>query len=151
MTEWFPRRPNLLNAQKDNWNPPRYPWSDHFLPRTKGAVYRFMDLQAGTIWDDLSMILPNIKGNVVDAGCGLQPFRHMFSQDIRYIGLDSVDSKSHFGYEAPDTLYYSGDIWPLADQSTDFILCTETLEHVPEPSLFLNEAFRVLRPGEPSC
>jgi SAM-dependent methyltransferase len=106
-----------------------------------------MDLQAGTIWDDLSIILPNIKGDIVDAGCGLQPFRHMFPRDIRYVGLDSVDSKTHFGYEAPDTLYYSGNVWPLADQSYDFILCTETLEHVPEPSLFLNEAFRVLRPG----
>jgi SAM-dependent methyltransferase len=61
--------------------------------------------------------------------------------------LDTVESKAHFGYEAPDTLYYSGVAWPLGDGSFDFILCTETLEHVTEPSFFLSEAFRVLRPG----
>jgi SAM-dependent methyltransferase len=71
----------------------------------------------------------------------------MFSPEVRYTGVDTVDSKAHFGYESPDTLYYSGDVWPVADQTTDFILCTETLEHIAEPSVFLGEAFRVLKPG----
>ncbi len=29
----------------------------------------------------------------------------------------------------------------------DFILCTETLEHVASPDIFLKEAFRALKPG----
>jgi SAM-dependent methyltransferase len=71
----------------------------------------------------------------------------MFSGEIRYIGLDTVDAKAHFGYEAPDTLYYQGETWPLPDQTADFILCTETLEHLPDPMPFLKEAFRCLKGG----
>ena len=44
----------------------------------------------------------------------------------------------------PDTKYYQGTRWPIADGSVDLVLCTETLEHVPEPSGFLDEAFRCL-------
>ncbi len=71
----------------------------------------------------------------------------MFSKEARYIGLDSINSKAHFGYETPDTLYYSGPVWPVPDASIDFILCTETLEHIPDPSVFLNEASRCLKPN----
>jgi SAM-dependent methyltransferase len=110
-------------------------------------IFRFLDLQAKTIWKDLSEELPKVKGTVLDMGCGMQPFRHMFSPDVKYIGVDTVDAKTHFGFEAPDTLYYSGKIWPVADQTADFILCTETLEHVLDPASFLQEAFRCLKPG----
>ena len=47
----------------------------------------------------------------------------------------------------PDTTYYEGDRWPVPDASVDVVLCTETLEHVPDPPAFLAEAFRCLRPG----
>jgi SAM-dependent methyltransferase len=147
MRDWFPGRLNFLDIKNDHWTPPQYPPDSRILPQLKESFFRFLDLQAGTIRNDLSKILPGVQGDVVDAGCGLQPFRHMFSKDVRYVGLDKVESKAHFGYEAPDTLYYSGDVWPAGDQSSDFILCTETLEHVPETSVFLTEACRVLRPG----
>src|SRR5262249_10506703 len=37
--------------------------------------------------------------------------------------------------------------WPVADASVDVVLCTETLEHVREPRIFLDEGFRCLKPG----
>ncbi len=57
------------------------------------------------------------------------------------------DAKSDFGYEIPDTVYFEGDSWPVGAESVNVVLCTETLEHVLEPSRLLAEAHRTLRPG----
>ena len=84
---------------------------------------------------------------VLDVGCGAQPYRHLLSPQATYNAIDYSGAESHFGYSMPDTTYYEGDHWPIADASIDVILCTETLEHVPEPSVFLGEAFRVLKAG----
>ena len=141
------QRRNLLTVEKEHWKPPVHSSGPGLAQKAKLILFRFLDLQSGTIWRDLAAELPQVKGTVLDVGCGIQPFRHMFSPETRYIGLDSIDSKAHFGYETPDTLYYSGTVWPLADHSVDFILCTETLEHIPEPAPFLDEAYRCLKPG----
>jgi SAM-dependent methyltransferase len=139
-------RRNLLHLEKEHWRPPVYSGGGA-LQRLKLVLFRFLDLQSATIWRDLARILPQVTGTVLDVGCGIQPFRRMFSAQVRYVGVDTVDSKAHFGYETPDTLYYSGDTWPVADQTADFILCTETLEHIPDPEVFLKEAFRTLKLG----
>jgi SAM-dependent methyltransferase len=110
-------------------------------------VRRFFDLQAGSIWSDLRTILSKLAGCIVDVGCGAQPYRSLLPPDVHYIGIDTVKSKSAFGYETPETRYYDGYTWPLEDASVDTVLATETLEHVPEPQQFLGEAFRTLRPG----
>ena len=143
----YPSRRNLLGLEKEHWKPPVYSRGPGLFNALKLALFRFLDLQSGTIWRDLKAELPSVQGTVLDVGCGIQPFRPMFAPTVRYIGLDSADSKAHFGYEAPDTLYYSGDVWPVADRTADFILCTETLEHIPDPAVFLREAFRSLKPG----
>jgi SAM-dependent methyltransferase len=141
------QRNNLLDLPQEHWRPPRYSGGRGIFPALKIHLSRFFDLQAGTIWRDLSRELPQVKGTVLDAGCGDQPYRRLFQSDVRYIGIDTVDAKAHFGFETAGTLYYSGDKWPVENESADFILCTETLEHIPEPSVFLTEAFRALRSG----
>ena len=46
-------------------------------------------------------------------------------------------------------LDYQSDILeiPVPDQSFDVVLCTEVLEHVPEPIKAVRELTRILRPG----
>ncbi|HVM31530.1 MAG TPA: class I SAM-dependent methyltransferase [bacterium] len=141
------QRKNLLEVEREHWRPPVYREPRGFFAGIRNFFYRFLDLQAGTILRDLSALLPRVKGDVLDVGCGLQPYRRLFSQNARYHGIDIAESKARFGFEAPDTLYYRGRVWPTRTRSIDFILCTETLEHVDEPLVFLREAFRVLKPG----
>jgi hypothetical protein len=105
------------------------------------------DLQASSIWRDLSMELSEARGTVVDVGCGAQPYRPLFHPDVEYIGIDTAEAKSHFGYSIPDTRYFSGTTWPVADESVNLVLCTETLEHVLDTAGFLREAARCLVPG----
>ena len=138
---------NLLHYPSEHWRPPFYYRPHGRLQKLKTFFYQFFDLQAGTIYLHLSACLPTVEGDVLDVGCGIQPYRHLFPPEARYKGLDTIDSKKKFGYAAPDTVYFSGKKWPQKDRSVDFILCTETLEHVPDTKTFLREAYRCLRPG----
>jgi SAM-dependent methyltransferase len=86
-------------------------------------------------------------GVLLDVGCGAQPYRPLLPVDVQYRGIDTADAQAHFGYRMPDTVYFDGDAWPVESGSVDVVLSTETLEHVLEPSRFLAEARRCLRPG----
>ncbi len=82
------------------------------------------------------MLLPQSRGVVLDVGSGAQPYRHLLSPGATYKAIDYGGAERNFGYSMPDTTYYEGDNWPVPDGSVDVILCTETLEHVPDPSVF---------------
>jgi SAM-dependent methyltransferase len=107
----------------------------------------FFDLQAASIWRDLACVIPAVRGTLLDIGCGAQPYRALMNSGIKYIGLDTTDAKARFGYEMPDTICFSGIHWPVSDASVNFVLCTETLEHIPDTRQFIGEARRCLVPG----
>lgn len=86
---------------------------------------------------------------VLDVGAGSCPYRSLFAhceyraQD--FAGLQS-DQLRHGGYGAIDYVCDATAI-PVADGSFDAVLCTEMLEHVPDPVAVVRELARVLRPG----
>lgn len=129
------------------WRPPLFSASRAKGSGALAAVRRFFDLQAGSIWRDLACVLPAVRGTLLDIGCGAQPYRTLMNSEVKYIGLDTADAKAHFGYEMPDTIYFSGIDWPVSDACVDFVLCTETLEHIPDTRQFIGEARRCLVPG----
>jgi SAM-dependent methyltransferase len=99
----------------------------------------------------LSIVRANRKrffGLVLDVGCGQMPYKPLFltadSKVKRYIGLDFAVNPIH--ENQPDLVWEDGRI-PLEDASIDSALCTEVLEHCPDPDAFLAEIARVLRPG----
>ena len=71
----------------------------------------------------------------------------MLSEDAVYAGVD-VEGARDFGMrKRVDITYYDGSALPFGDASFDHVLCTEVLEHVPDPALFLADISRILRPG----
>jgi SAM-dependent methyltransferase len=140
-------RLNVAEKSAEHWRPPLFAPPSGALSRVAAALRRFFDLQAGSIWRDLEQLLPTVAGSVLDVGCGAQPYRQLFAKMAHYVGIDTEDAVAHFGYDIPDTRYFKGDRWPVEDSSIDFILCTETLEHIAEPTSVLTEAMRCLRPG----
>ena len=91
------------------------------------------------------------KGSrVLDVGAGTCPYRKLFSHCEYY----SQDFKKYDGVKLGGTCSYGNidivssieDI-PVEDESFDVILCTEVLEHVPEPMLAIKEMARILKPG----
>jgi SAM-dependent methyltransferase len=86
---------------------------------------------------------------VLDAGAGSAPYRHLFAH-CAYETQDFTQLKDaqlrHGGYGRID---HVGDLTaiPVADASFGAVLCTEVLEHHPEPILVVAELARVLEPG----
>lgn len=90
---------------------------------------------------------------ILDMGAGTCPYRPLFahcdyrSQDFaQYEGTTEGPLRDEWQYGAIDYVSDVVDV-PVADESFDAILCTEVLEHVPDPPALLAEAGRLLRPG----
>lgn len=90
------------------------------------------------------------ESRVLDVGAGSCPYRRFFShctyktQDFATLSKEQLTG--HTGYGQID---YVSDILsiPVDDQSFDVIVCTEVLEHVPEPIDAVREFSRILKPG----
>jgi SAM-dependent methyltransferase len=147
MADLLPHRRNQLDRAVESWRPPLFRPERTRADRWFAAARRFLDLQAGSIWRDLGLLLPERRGFVLDVGCGAQPYRSLVNPEATYQGIDHADAQRHFGYSMPDTTYYEGERWPFSDASVDVVLSTETLEHVPDPPVYLAQAFRCLKPG----
>jgi SAM-dependent methyltransferase len=144
----IPPRENLALRREESWRPPVFAPNTGRLSRAAAGVRRFFDLQAASIWRDLTGPLSMADGTLVDVGCGAQPYRRLLPAKARYVGLDTASAADDFGYGVPDVRVIAEDgAWPVGDGEADIVLATETLEHVPDPAAFVTEAQRVLRPG----
>jgi SAM-dependent methyltransferase len=81
---------------------------------------------------------------VVDVGAGDAPYRELF-EHARYTAIDWEHSP-HEGADSADVVA-SADRIPLPDANADTVLCTQVLEHVPDPPAVVAELHRILRPG----
>ena len=87
---------------------------------------------------------------VLDVGAGTCRYRKEFS----HCNYKTHDFKQYEGYQdSKEGQYgeidYVSDITaiPVPDSSYDIVLCTEVLEHVPEPIAALQEMARIVKPG----
>lgn len=87
----------------------------------------------------------NLKGRLLDFGCGSKPYKELFSVD-EYIGVDFVNEGHPHDNEQID-VYYDGKTIPFPEDSFDAVLCSEVFEHVFNLSEILVELNRVLKPG----
>jgi SAM-dependent methyltransferase len=93
---------------------------------------------------------------VVDVGCGdggLIGFCAGQSAEVIFIDRDSrrLAATEERIRKSPARAYRAiasdCDPIPLEDAIADLVICTEVLEHVPDPAAFMRELIRVTRPG----
>jgi SAM-dependent methyltransferase len=140
-------RKNLAQQTQERWRPPALAAARTNTSSWSAKLRRFFDLQAGTIYNDIALLVADSDGKVIDVGCGGQPYRPLFPPCVEYVGIDIADANANFGYDTSDTIYFDGGQWPEQASDADLVLCTEVLEHVPNPAKFLERAYGALRPG----
>jgi SAM-dependent methyltransferase len=80
-----------------------------------------------------------LDGKLLDVGCGSQQYRKYLHCD-QYFGIEwSADKR-------PPVVADVTQI-PFREAAFDSALCTEVLEHLPEPGHCLDEIHRVVKPG----
>ena len=103
--------------------------------------------------EKIARTLPS-SSTVLDVGAGRGIYRHFFDHCIykthdfkKYHPIDRL----HNPYETWEytDIDYKSDIThiPVEDKSFDFILCTEVLEHVPDPIAAIREMARIVKSG----
>jgi SAM-dependent methyltransferase len=80
-----------------------------------------------------------LHGRMLDVGCGTQQYRK-FLTCAQYCGVDWTLASR------PPAVADITRI-PFLDRTFDSALCTEVLEHLPEPGRCLDEIRRVVKPG----
>jgi len=116
------------------------------IGRVLGIPAESFDPEQATIEDFVrdasSMTPPGAK--LLDAGAGDAPYRKYFSH-TDYVAVDDASTPYH-AFGSVDVVCDLTQL-PMASELFDTILCTQVLEHVPNPQLVLAEFVRVLKPG----
>jgi len=98
------------------------------------------------MWVEKKAAEISIGSKVLDAGAGTGRYRHLFSH-CDYKATDFCREPSTIGsYSKMDYICDVTSI-PVPDESFDAILCTEVLEHVPQPIEVIREFSRILKTG----
>ena len=105
------------------------------------------DLQVFTVYRDLRRHLRGYRGNVLDVGCGLSPYRFLLDEHTTlYVGIDIHDAE-RFDYANPMIVTFDGEHIPFPDGHFDAVICTEVLEHVANYQQLVDEIHRVMKDG----
>lgn len=116
----------------------------YFLsPRYKaGSLHQYRLRQK--IAEHIRCTIKGCTGRIIDIGCGAQPYRSLVLMPTGpctdYVGVDLS------GIETPPDTVWDGWTLPFPDASFDVALCTEVLEHAPDPQRVIDESFRILKP-----
>ena len=82
---------------------------------------------------------------VLDLGAGSKPYAPLYEPRFeRAVAMDV--GHEYYGTDHADVIARSDDM-PFADGEFDCVICTEVLEHCPDPVAVLAEMRRVLAPG----
>jgi len=111
----------------------------------KKAIFSFNGYNRDQWMANIAKSIPQ-DSDVLDAGAGTGLYRHLFSH-CNYKSQDFCTEPSSQGkYTKMDYVCDITEI-PVPDGSFDAIICTEVLEHTPEPIKVIEEFSRILKPG----
>ena len=78
--------------------------------------------------------------SILDYGCGGSPYRSLFPNS-NYIRADFTPCKEI------DYLLPNDSTIPMEESAVEMVISTQVLEHVSNPTHYISECFRVLKPG----
>jgi 2-polyprenyl-3-methyl-5-hydroxy-6-metoxy-1,4-benzoquinol methylase len=97
------------------------------------------------------MVVPFLKGDVLDLGCGLATVSEFLEKDQRYVGVEvSEPWMDYLRTHRPQHTFYQRnfDVEPLnLDLKFDTILLIAVIEHLKQPGTLLGQLPAFLKPG----
>lgn len=93
-----------------------------------------------------------VSGNVLEIGCGWGRGLHLLTEAAdQYTGIDkNAELINALGKAYPKSTFIQANIPPLAtlpDNTFDYIVTFQVIEHIENDDLFVKECYRVLKPG----
>ena len=116
-----------------------YGWIAGVHPRLR--PWHSQWLSGSIVYRDLRPLLPELRGRVLDVGCGDKPYASWLTAADEHVGIDVTPGP------AVDLVIEPGRRWPLDDERFDAVLCLQVIEHASDVDHILAEAERVLAPG----
>ncbi len=106
--------------------------------------YHYVSTLTRKAYEDVIPLLlePGKQYSILDYGCGARPYEHLFEGFVeRYTGVDVGDNPH------ADIKIQPGERLDFEDNTFDFVLSSQVLEHVKEVDQYMEECRRVLKPG----
>lgn len=97
------------------------------------------------LYEAINSVASDLKGSILDFGCGAKPYKNLFVNCSKYVGLD-IESSGHDHSGESIDVYYDGKHIPFADEQFDNIFSAEVFEHVDNLDEIMSELNRVLKP-----
>ena len=97
-----------------------------------------------SLYRAISTCAPTMGGVVLDFGCGTSPYKDLFINAKKYLGLEFDTPENRRSKHAD--YYYDGKTLPIENGTIDVILSTQTIEHIPNVKEIVHEWGRILAP-----
>lgn len=105
-------------------------------PRIDSSIY----LHFSTLSEDIKKYAKYARGDLLDIGSGLTPYRPFFKNVKRYVRMDKFD---YMGIK-PDIIGDALSV-PVKNNSFDSVFSSQVLEHVTNPQKMIDEVHRILK------
>lgn len=117
-----------------------------FNPGILGIFINPFYLVRGKLYKAMIELSGDIHDQTLDIGCGEKPYEKIFKNVSSYIGMEFDSPKNHNRFKYVD-VWYDGKVFPFDNSRFDSIIMTQVLEHIFNPDQFLEEVYRVMKPG----
>lgn len=98
------------------------------------------------LYNNIKKYAPFLKGSVLDFGCGSKPYKKLFVNCDRYVGVD-IDNNGHNHINENIDYLYDGRKLPFENNSFDNVFSSEVIEHISNLDDIIIEINRVLKPN----
>ena len=123
-------------------------WNTKWLEESKNTWRQYPEI----IKRILKLIKPH--SSLIDLGCGNGVFLNKVKQNIKDMKLMGLDMSSVAIQQLKEFYNISGIVsklpeipYPIIDNSFDYVVMMEIVEHVDDEKELMNNAFRILKPG----
>lgn len=110
----------------------------------QNRFYDYLEYRLKSFVSETARSIPQ-NSRVLDVGAGEQQYKHFFSH-THYVAQDLGVGDTAWDYSKLDIVSEIYAI-PVPDQSFDYILCTQVMEHLRYPDKAFAEFSRILKPG----